>query len=171
MARKRSTAGWAALAASMLVVALPAAAQTVYKLIDKNGKVTYSESEPKNFDGKVIRIDIDPNANKANLGAPPPSDTGISHEQAKAKGAARDSAKAQGHAAQVDAAREKLKAAQDALADARDHPVEGTDIQYIGNKSGGTRAQPTEAYQKRLEQLERAVTEAENELQKLTAGN
>jgi hypothetical protein len=171
MAGKRSTAGWAALAASMLIAGFPAAAQTVYKLIDKNGKVTYSESEPKNFDGQVIRIDIDPNANKANLGAPPASDTGVSHQEAKARGAARDTARAQGHAAQVEAAREKLKAAQDALADARDHPVEGTDITYIGNKGGGTRAQPSEEYQKRLDQLERAVKEAENDLQKLTGGN
>jgi uncharacterized protein DUF4124 len=169
MASKRSTAGWAALAASMLIAGFPAAAQTVYKLVDKNGKVTYSESEPKNFDGKVIRIDIDPNANKANLGAPP-SDSGSAHGQAQSQGQARATAKAQGHAARLEAAREKLKAAQAALAEARDHPAEGTDIQYIGNKGGGTRAQPTEAYQKRLEQLERAAKEAEDELQKLTKG-
>ena len=51
------------LACTLLALALPAAAQTVYKLIDRNGKITYSEEPPKNFDGKVIRIDIDPNAN------------------------------------------------------------------------------------------------------------
>jgi hypothetical protein len=170
MARKRSTAGWAALAASMLIAGLPAAAQTVYKLIDKNGKVTYSESEPKNFDGKVIRIDIDPNANKANLGAPQ-ADTGTAHTQAKAKGEARETAKAKGHAERVLEAREKLQAAEDAYAQARDHPVEGTDIRYVGNVGGGTRAVPTEEYQKRLGELESAVKAAENELQKLTAGN
>jgi polyhydroxyalkanoate synthesis regulator phasin len=170
MERKRSTAGWAALAASMLIAGFPAAAQTVYKLIDKNGKITYSESEPKNFDGKVIRIDIDPNANKANLGAPP-TDTGASHSAAQARGAARDTAKAQGHAAKVQEARERLQAAQDAYTEAKDHPVEGQDIRYIGNKSGGTRAEPTEAYQQRLDKLEREVKEAQNALQKLTAGN
>jgi hypothetical protein len=170
MARKRSTAGWAALAASMLIAGFPAAAQTVYKLIDKNGKVTYSESEPKNFDGKVIRIDIDPNANKANLGAPQ-ADTGTAHSQAKAKGEARETAKAKGHAEQVQEAREKLQAAQDAYAEARDHPVDGVDVRYVGNVKGGTRPEPTEAYQKRLDQLEHAVKEAENELQTLTAGN
>ncbi len=154
----------------MLIAGFLAAAQTVYKLIDKNGKVTYSEEQPKNFDGKVIRIDIDPNANKANLGAPP-ADTGTGHQQAQAKGQARESAKAQGHAAQLQAARDKLEAAQAAYAEAREHPVEGTDIQYMGNKSGGTRPQPTEAYQKRLDQLEHAVKEAEDELRKLTAGN
>ena len=171
MAGKRSTAGWAALAATMLVAAFPAAAQTVYKLIDKNGKVTYSETEPKNFDGKVIRVDIDPNANKANLGVPQGDTGGAAAGRTKAKIDARDAERGHARAEQLQNARDKLKSAEDAYADAREHPVEGTDIRYVGNKSGGTRAEPTEAYQKRLEQLERAVKEAENELHKLTVGN
>src|SRR5258708_32401959 len=44
-----------------------ASAQTLYKLIDKNGKITYSESRPKEFDGQVIELNIDPNANRAVL--------------------------------------------------------------------------------------------------------
>ena len=44
-------------ALAALIAASPGAAQTVYKLIDRNGKVTYSEEPPKDFDGKVIRID------------------------------------------------------------------------------------------------------------------
>jgi hypothetical protein len=163
MARKRSTAGWAALAATMLIAGFPAAAQTVYKLIDKNGRVTYSNEEPKDFDGKVIRIDIDPNANKANLG-----DTGgAAAAQTRANLKAIEAAKAQSRAEQIQAARERLAAAQAALADARDNPVEGVDVQFIGNKSGGTRPVPTEQYQQRLAKLEQAVKEAENELHKL----
>ena len=34
-----------------LVPGVVAAQTTLYKLIDKNGKVTYSDSPPKNFDG------------------------------------------------------------------------------------------------------------------------
>jgi len=45
-------------------------AQTLYKLIDKNGKVTYAEKPPKDFDGQVIRLDIDPKANTATLPKP-----------------------------------------------------------------------------------------------------
>ena len=56
----------AAIAAGAVLVS-PAA--TMYKLIGKDGRVTYSEEEPKNFDGKVIRMDIDPNANRSE--APP----------------------------------------------------------------------------------------------------
>jgi len=62
----------ALLAAVVAMLCGSAFAQTLYKLIDKNGKVTYSEEAPKNFDGKVIRIDIDPNANRATL----PNNTG-----------------------------------------------------------------------------------------------
>jgi len=169
MARKRSTAGWAALAAAtMLIAGLPAAAQTVYKLIDKNGRITYSNEEPKNFDGQVIRIDIDPNANKASLGVPQGDSGGAAAAQTRAKLQARDAAQAQSHADKIQAARDRLTAAQAAYADARDNPVEGTDVRFIGNKGGGTRAVPTEEYQKRLDQLQHAVKEAEDELRKLT---
>ena len=117
MARKRSTAGWVALAASMLIAAVPAAAQTVYKLIDKNGKVTYSEEKPKNFDGKVIRMDIDPNANKADLGAPTTDTGGDAAARTREKVKANDAARAQGRIDKLQAARDKLKAAQDAYAE------------------------------------------------------
>ena len=169
MAGKRNTARWAAMGAALLVAALPAAAQTVYKLIDKNGRVTYSNEEPKDFDGKVIRMDVDPNANKASLGVP--KDTGQSHEQAKAKGAARENAKAQTQADRVQAAQEKLDAAREAYEQARDHPVEGTDIRYVGNVIGGTRAVPTDDYQTRLDGLERAVKDAEDELRQANSGH
>jgi hypothetical protein len=45
----------------MLAVALasPASAQVLYKLIDREGRVTYSDREPKDFDGKVIRLEPD----------------------------------------------------------------------------------------------------------------
>ncbi len=171
MARKRSTAGWAALAAAVVLgLAFPAAAETLYKLIDRNGKVTYSNEEPKEFDGKVIRMDVDPNANKASLGVPP-TDAGESHDRAKAKGAARETAKAQNHAERVQAAQEKLDAAREAYEQARDHPTEGVDVRYVGNVKGGTRAVPSEDYQKRLDRLEHAVKEAEDELREATAGH
>lgn len=57
--------------AASAAVALPVSADVLYKLIDKNGKVTYSESKPDNFDGQVIRIDVNPDANT--MAAPKPS--------------------------------------------------------------------------------------------------
>jgi exonuclease VII small subunit len=149
-------------ALAALLAALPAVAQTVYKLIDRNGKVTYSETPPKDFDGKVIRIDIDPNANKASLGALR-EEAGKSG-QAKAKEDARPETPSA--AARLEQARAKLDAARKALEDAKDNPGEG-DIQWLGKVGGGTRPVPTEQYQRKLDDLERRVKEAENEVHAL----
>ena len=147
-----------ALAAVLLAAALPAATQTIYKLIDRHGKVTYSEEAPKNFDGQVIRIDIDPNANKATLGGrAPAAKTEAPPAAAPAAPSADD---------QLTAARDRLEARRKELADAREHPRDD-EVQWIGNKSGGTRAVPTEAYQQRLADLERAVKESEDEVHEL----
>lgn len=51
----------AGLVAGLLCAA--ASAETLYKLIDKNGKVTYSETRPDKFDGQVIPINVDSKAN------------------------------------------------------------------------------------------------------------
>lgn len=143
-------------------------AQTLYKLIDRNGKVTYSGEAPKDFDGKVIRIDVDPNRNSATLGVPRPD--GKSAEPGHA-GPRREGAGPGGKSAaqRIEEARERLEAARKALADARDNPGEG-DVRFIGNVGGGTRPVATDAYQHRLSALERAVKEAENELEILESG-
>jgi hypothetical protein len=138
---------WAAMLAAF---ALGASAQTLYKLIDKNGKVTYAEKPPKDFDGKVIRIDVDPNANTATL----PKPTGPLLDPARG---ASD--------AVVKSAQERLDAAKKAYQQALDNPGDG-DITYIGNKGGGTRGVPSEEYAKRLATLEKAVKEAEEELKR-----
>jgi hypothetical protein len=137
--------------AALGLVALCAEAQTLYKLIDKNGKVTYSEKAPKEFDGKVIRMDIDPKANTATL------------PKGSAVNAQGDGARATQSEDRIDKARAALEAARKALQEARDNP--GPDeVNRIGNKGGGTRPQPTEQYQRKLEQLEQAVRNAEEEL-------
>ena len=144
-------------AACALVASLGAFGQTLYKLIDKNGKVTYSESPPKNFDGKVIRMDIDPNANTATM----PKGSALREEGAAAKNASADDA--------VRSARQKVEGARKALAEARDNPGEG-DVTRIGNKGGGTRGQPSEDYQRRLDKLEKDLKDAEEDLQKAQRG-
>jgi hypothetical protein len=54
-----------------LVVALPAPAQVLYKLIDRQGRVTYSDAVPKSFDGTVVRIEPDSSSNVLPSGRPP----------------------------------------------------------------------------------------------------
>jgi hypothetical protein len=158
-----------ALALGIGAAALDASAQTLYKLIDKNGKVTYSEKPPKDFDGKVIRLDIDPNANTATLPkpAPPPapaaggsagnSDAPVSKTQPKSSGD------------KVQDARDRLDAAKKALENARNNPGE-SDLSFIGNKGGGTRPVPSDAYTAKLAALEAAVKAAEEELKRAEGG-
>ena len=144
-----------AAAVALLAASASVDARTLYKLIGKDGKVTYAEKPPKDFDGKVIRLDIDPKANTATL----PEGSRL-HEQSEASksAAARDD--------QLKAARARVDAARKALEEARANPGEG-DIARMGIKGGGTRPVPTEDYQRRLEQLERDVKDAEDALQKL----
>ena len=145
MDESRTTLLAKALVFAALCAASAASAQTMYKLIDKNGKVTYSNEEPKDFDGKVIRIEVDPKANTATLPKYQPS--------APASRASVD----------VRALQEKVAERRAVLQKAKNNPGDD-DVQWVGNAGRGTRAVPTEAYQHRLAELERSLKEAEDEL-------
>jgi hypothetical protein len=147
-----------AVIVGMLVALVPgmvAAQTTLYKLIDKNGKVTYSDSPPKNFDGQVIPVDIDTKRNSATINTPGTA-AGVKAIDEKQAADARASER-------VKAAESRLEAAKKALADARENPGEN-DVNRVGNAGGFTRPVPTEAYEKRLANLEEAVRAAEAEL-------
>jgi len=150
----------ALLAAVVAMLCGSAFAQTLYKLIDKNGKVTYSEEAPKNFDGKVIRIDIDPNANRATL---------PKYEPKPAAAPASPSPAGKRAAADVDALRSRVEKRRAALEEAQNNPGE-EDVQWVGNAGGGARRVPTPAYQRRLAELERSLKEAEHELEAAQKG-
>ena len=139
----------------LLAAALPAAAETLYKLIDKNGKVTYVDTPPKDYDGKVVPIEIDPNKNRATLIAP-----GIAREAKESLSKPADD-----NGDRVKQAQARLDAARQALASARDNPGEG-DVERRGNAAGGTRPVFTETYEKKLAGLEDAVRAAEDELRR-----
>jgi hypothetical protein len=130
-------------------------AQTLYKLIDKNGKVTYSQSAPKpgEFDGQVIRIDVNPNQNTAILPKLGPSNSGQEPAGSAAQPAGQRTA------------REKVEAARKALAQAQENPGEG-DVSWIGNKGGGTRQVQSDEYKAKLAKLEDDVKQAEEELKR-----
>jgi hypothetical protein len=152
-------------AALLAAFASLAAAETLYKLIDKNGKVTYSQEKPKSFDGQVIRIDIDPNANTATLPKPAASsgggEAGVRRPHASdGKAAARADSEER-----IRVARERVEAARKLLQDTRDNPG-ADDLQFIGKVGGGARPVPTQAYQEKLAQLEKAVQDAEEELRR-----
>jgi len=147
-------------AAASLLLATAASAQTLYKLIDRNGKVTYSESKPKEFDGQVIRLDIDPNANTATL---PKPTTQSPAEAARAAGVKNQAI------VRLEGAQERLGRAKAALQDARDNPRE-SDFERIGKVGGGSRPVPTEAYLARVSRLEDEVRQAEEALARVEKG-
>ena len=157
----------AVVAVSAGFVALEAGAETLYKLIDKNGKVTYSESKPKTFDGQVIRIDIDPNANTATLEKPQPKGAGEGTLN-RQRGESQSPAKMD-EEARIAQARERLERAQKALQDAKDNPQEG-DLMMVGKLGGGVRTIPSEAYQQRLDRLEAEVRLAQEDLRRAEQG-
>ncbi len=142
--------GWIVIAALAGLVAPPASAQVLYKLISKDGKVTYAQEAPKDFDGQVIRIDVNPQSNTATLPKPKPGEFTPPADNSKA----------------VRESKERLERARKALEEARAHPGED-DIRFVGKVGGGSRAVPTQAYQQRLEELERAVEEAQDDLKKV----
>ena len=146
----------AALATAM--VPATALAETLYKLVDKNGKVTYAQEKPKYFDGQVIEVHIDPNANKATLPkyTPAPRPPAASAKVAPGKDP-------------VEQARARVDAARKAYENARDNPVEG-EVQRIGKVGGGTRPVFTPEYQQRLVRLEAELKEAEEDLRKQQGG-
>jgi hypothetical protein len=164
----RRLLGWVALVSVLALGFSPdAPAQTIYKLIHKDGKVTYSESEPKNFDGKVVPMNVNPDANTVSLPKPPPAGAkGEPPPERNADGIRRAPRPEPGTGSsgdKVQVAKDRLEAARKALKDAQDNPGEN-DVTWIGNKSGGTRPVPSEGYAKRLDGLEADVRRAEEEL-------
>ena len=165
---KRHIVTHVVLAAAAALLALEASAEVLYKLIDKNGKVTYSEEKPKDFDGQVIRLDINPNANTATM--PKPASGADSGEPTTAPRRKEGDAKKMSSDELIAQARERLERAQRALQDARDNPAEG-DMRILGNKGGGVRMIPSDEYQKKLDKLEQQVKSAQDELSLAEKGN
>jgi hypothetical protein len=129
----RAPAALRAAFAAMLLVALPgiAVAQTLYKWIDKDGRVQYSDQPPKNFAGPVTKIEPD---EKPTPSAPAPVSDGKARkvddatagiiEMAAKKRAVREKLQAN-----LDAARARLAAAQAALDNATPNDDERQTIQ------------------------------------------
>jgi hypothetical protein len=142
------------LAALLGCLATAASAETLYKLVDKKGKVTYAQEKPKDFDGQVIPLDIDLKANTATLPkfTPPPK---------PAQGAKAGDPLAE--------ARARVESARRALESARDNPGP-EDVRRVGNVGGGTRPVFSDTYLQRLATLEAELKQAEDNLRKLERG-
>jgi hypothetical protein len=141
-----------------------ALAQTVYKLIDKNGKVTYSDTAPKNFDGKVIPLGIDPDANIAVS----PKGSGPEGAPAKSPYATQNENNRNTAVDQLQQAQDALKAAQEAVDKGKD-PLED-EWQTLTSSAGGGRRVPGESYYARQKSLADALKRAEKDLEDAERG-
>ena len=184
------TAGTLLLSA---LLAAPAWAQTLYKLVDRNGKVTYVDKVPKNFDGEVTPIVVDPQP-PARV-APRPAERVIDGEASAKEAPVLDTNSARRKLrerlqAKIDSAHAKLAAARKALEQGVE-PAED-EFQTIQQKTDASKAKagdkgprdnckqvvdhdgrkiwscstivPGEAYFARQKSLEEAVRLAEEEL-------
>jgi hypothetical protein len=152
----------AILAASLLAAPWAAAEgdkQVVWKLVDKKGKVTYvDKAPPKEFDGKVTRIEVDLSANTAML-----VNVGESSKPVKLPLTAPELKRVRADA-ELARARESLEAAKKAREDGKEPTPEET--RWLGKKGGGARPEPTEAYHARIKSLDDAVSAAQAEFDK-----
>ena len=143
------------LPALALFAAGDAQAQTLYKLVDKNGKVTYVEKVPPGYDGKVVPVTIDPNANRATLPKLEPGSRPADRSSSSGGAPTRSE--------RVEKAKESLEAAKKALEHAQNNPGED-EVARVGNKGGGARPVFSDEYKGRIQKLEAAVKAAEKEL-------
>jgi len=127
-----------------LGLALAADAKTLYKLVEKNGKVSYVDKVPKGFDGEVTEIIMDapptPNANPPPAPPAPPRAPATAVQEGKRDiNTERKEARARLEAA-LDRAREKLAAAKKALSDGVD--VDDDELQVIQQRYDASGAKP-----------------------------
>lgn len=135
----------------------PAKVEVIYKLIARDGKVTYAQSAPKDYPGRVVKIEIDPRANLAVFPKPNERPQYLQPRALTPQEARRletENAKVQ--------AQDALDEAKKALKDGQE-PREG-ELDWMGKKGGGARPVPTEAYLQRIKALEDAVKAAEESL-------
>jgi hypothetical protein len=152
----------------LLVLALACAdagAQALYKLVDRNGKVTYSDSVPKDFKGRVIPLHIDPNLNSSES-SPAQGQDGEGRGETPAEGNNRRRPTTDDDP--IAAARQKAQAARKAFEDVRDNSTPDDWIYVKPDRNPrSVRRYPKPEYAARLVELERLAVVAEQELDKL----
>lgn len=136
----------------------PAKVEVIYKLIASDGKVTYAQSAPRDFAGRVVKIEIDPRANSAVF---PKANERPQYLQPRPL-SAQEARRLEAENAKV-RAQDALDAAKKALKEG-EQPLE-SELDWVGNKGGGARAVPTPAYHQRVRKLEDDVKAAEQLLE------
>jgi len=156
------------IAISLGTLALGASAQTIYKHVDKDGKVYYSDKPPEKDQGGK-KVDVDSNRNVLPPLVSKSSEQGGGSDKARID---RRIQKQDNLLAELEAARQQLAAAKEALA-AGMEPLEDEWQTVVGQSAGGGRGKPgltatkripNEMYHERIKDLENSVKNAEDNL-------
>ena len=183
-----------ALAAALatLLLAAPAAAQTMYRWTDAQGRIQYSDRPPKDFKGEVTKIEADlqpaPPPPSAKPGPPPArAEPAKAAEKPAGDLNSRLRANREKLAADVDRARERLEAAKKArdgdtgpgvderqivqqrFAKGTQPATPRSNCRQVPGKDGKPQLMcpalvPGEAYYARIKELDDAVARAEEDL-------
>src|SRR5260221_1978443 len=150
----------AALLTTACLAGATAHPTVLYKLTDRFGHVTYSDSVPRGFAGAVARLDIDPGSSSVpSEGLPAPLVPAPVQPPSTSIALARSNDEER-----LRAARSRVDTARLALASARDNSTAEDWIYYGRNSVTGAQRMPRPEYADRLDLLERAVVAAEADL-------
>jgi hypothetical protein len=148
----------------MLALSFAASAQTVYKHVDKDGKVTYTDTPPSN-DQAAQKVDIDTERNIAKpLGSKPLQAKQSADSQLKRRADAEATLEKE-----IERARARLDLAREELEKGK----EPRDEEWMtgGVQSGRPFRHLNEAYFERVRRLEESVRQAEEELDSVRSGS
>jgi len=151
----------AALLTTVSLAGATAQAAVLYKLTDRFGHVTYSDSVPRGFDGAVARLDIEPSRSSVpseqlpSLLVPAP---------VPAPSTSIALARANADEERLRSARTRVDAARLALTSARDNSTAEDWTYYRQNPVTGATRMPRPEYAERLGQLEQNLFSAEEDL-------
>jgi len=146
------------LLALLLTLSMPVAAQTIYKQVDKDGKVTYTDKPPAK-DQKAEKLELSPERNIVSpLGTDPVQAKRALEDRMKRRADVEET-----RAGDIAEAQAKLDQAREALA-AGVEPRED-DWKTVAGAGQAARVL-NEGYFERIQKLEAAVKQAEAEVEK-----
>ncbi len=150
------------------------AAQELYKYVDKNGKVTYSDVKPKPGE-KAAKVNVDHKDNVVPAYRPKGDGDGGSEGRPSADRNKEGKAEQAKKASAIESAEKKLADAKKALEEGREMTAEDA-VTSVGRNEKGkptgvNRVMPKPEYQERVTRLEEAVKTAEENLAKIKSEN
>lgn len=146
---------FAALSASLALAlaSADAGAAVLYKLVDTQGNVTFTDTLPRSFVGEVTRLDVDTGTNVFTPAPESAARAPVDHDLLARPGPSGEE--------RLRMAAERIDAARAALEDARTNSVAEDWYYYQRNPATGASRAPRPEYLARLSRLESEVIAAE----------